>query len=234
MKLLFLDTETTGITTDKDRLVSIAYKIDDTLRHEFFKPPLPISIDAMATHHITNEMVADKPTFTGSHMYKEMETLLPDHILVAHNAPFDINILENEGLKVPQFICTYRVAHHLDTEGNIPRFSLQYLRYFLKLNVEGASAHDAAGDVAVLEALFKRLEPKLSVEEMMRVSTEPVLLHHFNFGKYKGEKIKDVVLKDPGYIEWLLGQKEDPNSESKYNDSQDWIHSLKHHLGRRS
>src|SRR3989344_2977233 len=43
----------------------------------------------------------------------------------------------------------------------IPEHNIQYLRYFLELEVPG-TAHDAEGDVNVLEALFKRLYTKLS------------------------------------------------------------------------
>ncbi len=230
MKLLFLDTETTGNMPGKDRLCSIAYQLDGEMRHEFFKPPTPISVDAMAVHHITNEMVEDKPEFPGSGMFKDLEALLPDSVLIAHNASFDIGILENEGLKVPQHICTYRVSRHLDEEGVIPRYGLQYLRYFLKLNIDGVNAHDAAGDVKVLSALFSRLEPKLSVEKMIEVSKQPILMRTLNFGKYKGEKIADIAKKDRGYLEWLLGQKQDPKATSKYGDEADWIYSLQYYL----
>lgn len=232
MKFVFLDTETTGNMPATDRLCAIAYKIDDHVRHELFKPPFPISVDAMATHHITNEMVADKSAFPGSQMHTELGELLAKNVLVAHNAPFDIGILANEGVPVSQYICTYRVARHLDAEGVIPRYGLQYLRYFLNLNVDGVRAHDAAGDIKVLEALFSRLQPKLSVEKMIEVSQQPVLFRTLNFGKYKGEKIEDVAKKDRGYLEWLLNQKQDPKATSKYGDEADWIYTLQYYLYR--
>jgi DNA polymerase III epsilon subunit-like protein len=230
MNLLFLDTETTGAMPGKDRLCSIAYKVDGQLHHEFFKPPLPIAIDAMAVHHVTNEMVADKPAFAGSETYQKLSSLLQDHILVAHNAPFDIAMLQAEGLQVPNFICTYRVARGADPEGIIPRYGLQYLRYFLKLNVADAPAHSAAGDVMVLEELFKRLEPKMSQEEMMKISREPILFRHFNFGKYNGQAIADIARTDRGYLQWLLEQKRQSAGSSKYSDEADWIHTLSHYL----
>ncbi|MBI3255673.1 MAG: 3'-5' exonuclease [Candidatus Andersenbacteria bacterium] len=232
MGLLFLDTETTGNMPGKDRLVSIAYKNGEEMKHEFFKPPMPISVDAMATHHITNEMVADKPAFEGSATHTELAKLLAEHTLVAHNAAFDIGILETEGLKVPQFICTYKVARVLDTEGVIPRFSLQYLRYFLKLNIDGVMAHDAAGDVKVLEALFKRLEPKMDVAKMIEVSKQPILLRHFGFGKYKGQLFADVAKTDRRYLEWLYNQKEfdAAGGHSKYGRDEDLVFTLKHYL----
>ncbi len=53
-KLLFLDTETTG-NEEHDRLCQVAYS-DGTTRHSaLFKPPIPISIESMAVHHITEK-----------------------------------------------------------------------------------------------------------------------------------------------------------------------------------
>lgn len=235
MNLLFLDTETTGATPGRDRLCSIAYTTDGHLHHELFKPAVPITIDAMAVHHVTNEMVADKPAFIGSAAHQALSALLPDHILVAHNAPFDIAMLEAEGLAVPRYICTYRVARSVDTAGAFPRYGLQYLRYFLKLDVQNATAHNAAGDVLVLEALFKHLEPQMTREKMLEVSAQPILFRHFNFGKYNGRLIQDIARVDRGYLNWLLDQKEQSAGQAgttKYADEADWIHTLRHNLGQ--
>ncbi len=58
---IFLDTETTGTGLD-DRLCQIAFKPEDGLAVcELFNPGMPISIDAMAVHHITNKMVQEYP-----------------------------------------------------------------------------------------------------------------------------------------------------------------------------
>jgi len=54
---IFLDTETTGTGPD-DRLCQIAFKADDgPAICDLFNPGKPISIDAMAIHHITEKMV---------------------------------------------------------------------------------------------------------------------------------------------------------------------------------
>jgi DNA polymerase III epsilon subunit-like protein len=56
---IFLDTETTGTGSD-DRLCQIAFKPEVCPAVcELFNPGMPISIDAMAIHHITNKMVED-------------------------------------------------------------------------------------------------------------------------------------------------------------------------------
>ena len=63
---IFRDTETTGTGPD-DRLCQIAFKPEvSPAISELFNPGKPISIDAMAIHHITNKMVEDKPPFKGS------------------------------------------------------------------------------------------------------------------------------------------------------------------------
>jgi DNA polymerase III epsilon subunit-like protein len=188
--------------------VSLAYKLGDTSVHELFTPPVPISVDAMATHHITPAMLEGKPAFADSPLAENLQALLNEHILVAHNAPFDIAMLQAEGLTVPRHIDTIRVTRAMDAEGKIPRFSLQYLRYLFGLDVPNAHAHDALGDVLVVEALYNHLLQHHSLEDMVTISQQPALIHRINFGKYKGELLKDVAQKDPRYLRWLLGEKE--------------------------
>ncbi len=232
-EFLFLDTETTGNDLLKDRLFQVCYKHKGKLTAHYFKPPLPISIKSQSITHVTDKMIEDKETFAESSMKEELGTLLADHILVAHNAVFDIAMLGHEGVTVPKFICTLKVARSLDKNSVIPEYNLQYLRYYLQLDVT-ASAHDAKDDVLVLEALFQRLYAKMLtlykdkesvIEEMMRISLEPMLFTIIPFGKHRGKKLEEVVLSDRPYVEWLLEQKlQSPNGE------EDWVYTLKHHL----
>lgn len=212
MRTLFLDTETTDIGPGA-RLVQLAYKnaMTGETVSAFFKPPCEISYGAMAVHHITNEMVADKPVFVGSGEQAALVSLLVDTICVAHNAPFDVGILRSEGVEISTYIDTLRVAKHLiESE----QYSLQYLRYFLHLNVAGVQAHDALGDVLVLEALFMHLAGLVRVkygcvsddevvQKMLELTYEPVALTTFAFGKYKGKTFDEVRGMDRGYINWL-------------------------------
>lgn len=234
-KLLFLDTETTGNQPD-DTLCQLCYKIDDIIVDELYNPGRPISIESMAVHHITEKMVKDKPLFKDSKEYLALEEMFKtDIILVAHNAKFDINMLEKEGLKVGKSIDTYRIARHLDPEGKISSYRLQYLRYLLDIEVE-ATAHDAKGDVLVLEILFERLLKKImamgnlseetAIDQMIDISSRPVLFKYFNFGKYKNDSLEDVAQKDPGYLRWLLEQK-----RQNPDDEEDWIYTLENYLG---
>ncbi len=233
MKLIFLDTETTGNELDKDRLCQVCYRVDGETRVEYFKPPLPMSVKSMSVTHITNKMLADKPAFEGSVMQKELGKLLQEGVMIAHNAIFDKAMLMAEGLEVPHVIDTLRVARHLDEKGVIPEYNLQYLRYHLELEVEG-NPHDAEGDVNVLEALYQRLFERVrkdaesddeAVEKMIEISAKPHLFKKFNFGKYKDKPVAEVAETDRRYLEWILGEK-----EKNILGEEDWIYSLKHYL----
>jgi len=235
MDLLFLDTETTDLD-EHAQLVQLAYKDSKSgeTMNAYFKPSVPISFGAMAVHHVTEKMVADKPAFEGSEAQQKLQTFLVDHLVVAHNALFDIRVLKTEGLTIDRFIDTLRVAKHL-----IPseQYKLQYLRYSLDLDAEGMP-HDAMGDVMVLESLFKYLcgviEEKFSLTEedaiihkMIELTHLPVRLATFGFGKYVNKKFEDVSAMDRGYLEWLFA------SETKKiisEQNEDLVYTLKHFL----
>lgn len=234
-KFVFLDTETTGLDLDKDRLIQLSYKYDGVMNTQLFKPELPISFGAMSIHHITEKMVKNKSSFSHgegggrSDMWKELEGLINYHgvPLVAHNAQFDVKMLENEQLKPVNVICTLKIARHLDEECLMESHRLQYLRYYFGLEVE-AKAHDAEGDVIVLEAVFNELCKDLTLEQMLEISSKPSLIRKFVFGKFNGELLKDVVKIERGYLEWLLGEKQKENKP----EDEDWIYTLEYYLGK--
>lgn len=239
-KLIFFDTETTG-NTDKDFLCQIAYKIGEETFNELYKPEIKIPPEASAVHHITNKMVEGKKSFKDSGDLEKIKKLFEDEdsVVIAHNAPFDLTIIKKEGIEPANFICTLRVVRHLDKGEKIEKYNLQYLRYFLEIEVEGV-AHDALGDVLVLEKLFERLKHKIqkesgeenldengAIQKMIEISSHPSLLQTFKFGKHNGKKIEDVIKVDRGYLEWLLEQKLNGDGIDE-----DWIYTLKYYLNK--
>ena len=207
-KLIFLDTETTTNTDDAE-VVSVAYMDPDTgaLLSQFFKPLKPIQIEAMAVTHITNKMVADCEEFSQSKMHDDLVKLFMKDgaILVAHNAEFDERMLKTGGIAVQQRICTMKCARALDVKDELPQYKLQYIRYAWDIEID-ANAHDAADDVLVLEAIFKKLLEHLSIEDMIKITDEPFLLRKMQFGKYKGEKFAAIAKADKPYLQWLRRQ----------------------------
>lgn len=238
--LIFIDTETTG-NEPEDKLIQVAYRTTDEGDdvNELFSTDLPIKIGAMAVHHITEKMIQDKPVFANSPTYQDLEERFKkEHIFVAHNARFDVTMIEKEGLTVGPTIDTLKVARFLDPEGKIESYALQYLRYLLGIEIE-ATAHDAWGDILVLERLFWRLLKKMmekenisedtAIDAMIDISNRPSMIAYFQFGKYKNTSVEEVASKDKGYLEWLLKQKLESDQPEM---EEDWIYTLKHHLGK--
>ena len=234
-KLLFYDTETTG-NRSEDRLCQIAYKCEQEIVSKMFKPPLPIQIEAMTIHHITNKMVDDKPAFSGSpaHTYLSEQAQNTNTIFIAHNATFDLGIIKREGIEPINSICTLKVVRALDDENKIPSYKLQYLRYMLELEID-AIAHDALGDVLVLEKVYEYLESEMMkkhgvdrdevIKMMLEISAKPSLMKHINFGKHKGKTIADVAKEDIGYLQWLYKEK-----QKNPADEADWLYTLEYYL----
>lgn len=239
--LVFLDTETTGLGKE-DRVCQVAYKFKNEEKDGLFKPPVPISVESMSVSHVTNKMVADKEAFIDSEMFKDLKEIFEkNNILVAHNASFDAEMLKREGLEINKIIDTFKIAHYLDHEGEIPRYNLQYLRYYFEFEIADATAHNALGDIRVLEVIFDhyyakmlaiKTTPEAAVLEMIKISAEPILIRKFNFGKYNGEWVEIVAKKDAGYLKWLLGEKNKAKENGEDEDT-NWIYTLRYHLNEK-
>ena len=230
--LLFLDTETTGI--ENGRLIQLAYKKrgDAAVFVENYKPPVPIEIEAMATHHITERMVAGKTSFVGSKDHEKLSELLKDSVLVAHNAAFDMGMLKKEGIEIGNYICTWKVAQ---TMYDYPQYKMQYLRYLWGIDdIPEAHAHSAAGDVMVLEKVFDHMaeeyarEHKLSEEETIKafveISSKPLLLRRATFGKYAGKTFEEIKTLDPSYLRWMA---------TLTDKGEDWTYSVNYYLNKK-
>jgi exodeoxyribonuclease X len=226
--VIFLDTETTGI--ENGRLVQLAYKNqnDKKMFVEFYKPPVPIEIEAMAVHHITEKKVAGAKPFQNSEAFKTLSSLLPDSILVAHNAKFDMGILEREGITTPNYICTMKIAQSMY---DCPNYKMQYLRYLWGIDDEEAVAHDAEGDVIILEKIFDHManeyaaahntSPEETIDRFVEISKNPVLLRRANFGKYIGKTFEEIKTADRPYLEWMGSLKD---------KDEDFLYTVSHYL----
>jgi DNA polymerase-3 subunit epsilon/exodeoxyribonuclease X len=176
----------------------------------------------MEVHNITPEQIEGKPPFLATRFYKDIQALNSENnYLIAHNINFDLGMLQKEGfINRMKLIDTLRCAKHLYPDSEAHR--LQYFRYSLGLYREEQSeankygitikAHDAIGDVLVMKLLLSKLvaivkekyigvNPMLKLEELTRI---PVYMKTFKFGKYKGEQIEDIAIKDSLYIRWML------------------------------
>jgi DNA polymerase III subunit epsilon len=111
-RLIFLDTETTGLDPKLGhRVIEVAgvESIDRRLTgnnfHEYIKPDRDIDPGAQAVHGITAEFLADKPKFAD--VSERLAAYLENATLVIHNAAFDVGFLESEFARLrlkPEFL----------------------------------------------------------------------------------------------------------------------------------
>ena len=222
--LIFFDTETTS--KDNARLVQIAWAVDDKeIECLICKPADDIAIEATEIHGITNEDVKDLEPFAGE--VGKFQSIFDGNIAVAHNAKFDVGVMEREGVMISQYIDTLQVARHLLPD--MPAHRLQYLRYALKLQMseENLTAHDARGDVAVLRSLFNYLFEETDVmlekeglytgdnngeqviyDRMIELTNTPCFLKVMTQNKHRGKTFEEVARTDRGYLVWLASQTE--------------------------
>ena len=229
---IVLDTETTG-REEQDRICQLAFivmqgKAAAQCFDELIKPPLEICYEAMAVHHITNEMLINAPKFADAKTTAKLNELNhKDNILIIHNAAFDMKMLAKEGFQWQgKIIDSLKCIKHL--EPDLDFHNLQYLRYRLDLykteakvlkdlGLDKLSAHDALSDVVVLKQLMTHLIGLIDrdIDRLLTLSQSPVMLKKINFGKHKGKALASLVNEDRNYLEWLYKQ-QDLDEDLKY------------------
>ena len=229
--LCYIDVETTGLEKE-DRICSIGLIVvgrdkTDTY-YDLVKTPKKIPPEAMAVHHITNEMLKDAPVFWDASAVQRLQELNhTETTLVGHNLAFDLQMLEKEGLTWQGgMIDTLKCVKHL-LGGEIEHFSLQFLRYELRLyRGEAAAAeplgitpvaHHALSDAFHTMLLYRYLGEMADDEQLMRLTTEQALIHKLPFGKYGGKYIEEIARRDPGYLEWMLNSLSDLDEDLRYS-----------------
>lgn len=229
-RLLFTDLETTGLE-EQDRICELAVIIEDKdeviTSSSLCKGPKKISTDAMALHHIRNEMIKDSKACDKSETYEWLQKNNSDeNILVAHNISFNLSMLEKEGFNSKmKHIDTLRCTKALISE--CENFSLQFLRYELLLYKDeeelsenfgiNISAHRALSDAFHVRLLYRTLLEYATLSQLIEISSKPILMHKFPFGKYSGRYIEEIVDLDGGYLHWMLKNIKDMDEDLKYS-----------------
>lgn len=226
-KFICLDCETTGLDAMQDRVIEVAVMCFDgsqvySQMEALINPQCEIPETSIAIHHITPEMVKDKPTI--DQVLPEILQLIGNHIIVGHGVKFDIDILaaaaERHGIP-----CKIRQNLYLDTlrmarlYGESPINSLEHLRKHFNIPLEGA--HRAMSDVIVNKEVFQRLAKNFkTTEQLFDVLARPIMMANMPLGKHKGRSLKEVPLQ---YLQWIVHKDFD----------EDLIYSVRTELKRR-
>jgi len=122
MRQIVLDTETTGIDPKEGhRIIEIGCvevvnrRLTGNHFHVYINPGRHIEQEAIEVHGITNEFLADKPTF--SQVAQEFVNFIKGAQLVIHNAPFDVGFMDHEfGMEAStKGVITNQICDVLDT-----------------------------------------------------------------------------------------------------------------------
>jgi len=225
--IVFFDLETTGINIAADRIVEIAYlRVDlngnETSKSQRINPEMPIPENVTAIHGISNEDVKDAPTFNeiARSLAKEIEGC----DLAGYNSiRFDIPLLAEEFLRAGVDIDLSR-RKFVDVQVIFMKMEPRTLTAAYKFfaGKELTDAHSAEADtLATYEVLQAQLDryPNLendigklaefsahnrNVDFAGRIVYNDDDVEVFNFGKYKGKPVREVLKSDPGYFGWMM------------------------------
>jgi len=226
-KFICIDCETTGLDPQKDRVIEVAVMCFDANQvyaqmETLVNPECEIPATSIAIHHITPEMVKNKPTI--AEVLPAVLEMVGSHIIVGHGVGFDIDILAFSAER-HEIGCKIRQNLYLDTlrmarlYGESPINSLEHLRKHFNIPLEGA--HRAMSDVIVNREVFKHLAKRFrTTEQLFDVLSRPISMVAMPFGKHKGRPFKDIPLQ---YLQWVANKDFD----------QDLLYSVRTELKRR-
>ncbi len=225
--IIFFDVETTGLNITTDKIVELSYikvfpngtEESKTIR---LNPEKHISEQSTAIHHITDEDVKDAPTF--KMVAKELAKTFEGCDVAGFNSNrFDIPLLEEEfinaGIDIDlarrRFVDVQTIFHKMEQRNLVAAY-----KFYCGKNLD--DAHSADADTrATYEVLKAQLDryPLLqndvqflsdfstqnkNVDLAGRIIYNDQNVEVFNFGKYKGQPVADVLKRDSGYYGWMM------------------------------
>lgn len=224
--LAFIDLETTGVNPGSDRIVEIAIvKIlpDGTksVKCKRVNPGIPIPKGASEIHGITDEMVKDEPSF--KQIAQELKQMLDGCDFAGYNSNrFDIPLLMEEFLRAEvdfdmknrKLLDVQNIFHKME-----PRTLTAAYKFYCSKSLDGAHSAevDATATYEILEAQIKHYtDLGNNIDSILKVIGEDQVVDFarrfvmengtevFNFGKFKGRPVSEVLKAEPQYYDWMM------------------------------
>ncbi len=226
--IVFFDLETTGVSAIHDRIIMLGYiKVypngNEEAKTIYINPERHIPEETTAIHHITDDDVKDCPTF--KQIAANLAATFEGCDFAGFNSNhFDVPMLVEEMLRAgvnfdiskSKLIDVQNIYHKLE-----PRTLSAAYKYYCHKDLDGA--HSAENDtMATYEVMKAQLDkyPEVlkndvdfladfskmnnNVDLAGRIVYNDQNVPVFNFGKYKGTPVEEVLTKDPGYYGWIL------------------------------
>lgn len=217
--IIIIDTETTGVDHEKDKVIEIAairvtneWEVIKTFE-QLIDPQMDIPPESSAVHHLTARDLIGKPTIDD--VYPALMEFVGDTTLAAHNAKFDSGILPGLPNK---WLCTLRLARHLWPKR--PSHKVQALRYWLGLidiDLKGLNPHRALADILVTLEVFKQMVQHhggASIADLIEFANSPITVEVMPFGKHRGEPL---IAVPRSYKTWALKNIDDMDPDLKWS-----------------
>lgn len=224
--IAFIDLETTGVNLGTDRIIEIAIvKIltDGTksVKRKLVNPGIPIPKLSTDVHGITDDMVKDAPLF--KQVAHELKQMLDGCDFAGYNSNrFDIPLLMEEFLRAEiefdmkgrRMIDVQQIFHKLE-----PRTLSAAYSFYCNKTLDGAHSAevDATATYEILEAQIAKYSTLgNTVDSILKLTGEDQIVDFarrfimengvevFNFGKYKGKPVADVLKSEPQYYDWMM------------------------------
>ena len=225
--ICFFDLETTGVNVSKDKILEISIlkgfpNGNKELKTWLVNPEMPIPPQTTAVHGITDDKVANEPTF--KQLSKSIYEMIKGSDLAGFNSDrFDIPLLAEEMLRA-EIDVDFKKFLTVDVQTIFHKMEKRNLSaaYKFYCGKELENAHSAEADTtATYEVLKAQIEKyddlenditTLSAFSTRRKSVDFagfILVDDdgdpsFSFGKHKGRKVNEILDKEPGYFSWLL------------------------------
>ncbi|MBF0197004.1 MAG: 3'-5' exonuclease [Planctomycetes bacterium] len=229
MNILYLDLETTGLDTGKDRIVELAFILENEQGERenwetLINPGRPIPKETSAIHGIFDKDVAESPRLD-SQKEKIAEYVQKCDILAGYNVIFDLKVLMAEAIRIGITLPLHekkvwdmqKIFFHHE-----PRNLSAAYKYYCGKTHEGA--HRAMSDVEVTIDIFKAQQEKYQLDmndqKVLSYTTVNLPLDSngafvFNkkqevelaFGKHRGKKADLNNQEVKNYLSWMIGAK---------------------------
>lgn len=167
-RIVFLDTETTGLSPDNgDRIIEIGCiemvnrRLSGVDRHFYLNPERRSHEDALKVHGLTEEFLADKPKFGA--VADELLAYLAGAEVIMHNAAFDVGFLDAELKRLDRPTFGHHVARVTDSLTLAREMfpgksnSLDALCKRLEVDNTGRTLHGALLDAGLLAEVYIRM-----------------------------------------------------------------------------
>jgi exodeoxyribonuclease X len=201
------------------RLFSSGWEIESGPSSMLVNPGMPITFGAMAVYHITQDMAE-----TGRDPDDVRKVILIEvDVACSHNWQFDSRFIKTTKPAICTLKCAKAVWPDLESYSN---GAIRYAKGLCLNDERTMPSHRAGPDTWVTAHILLELLKERTLEELLEISANPLLLLKMPFGKHRGVPFSQI---DAGYLDWLALKSDMRNDPEK----EDVVYTSRRELERR-